>query len=97
MISVRRYQPPYRIILYCQREVYCKTCFTSHFDTRSRSVGPADTAAIRGDSGRRNTCPRCSGTVFDAEGFAAGKRDYHRRCMTCFRSVSPSGVPSWFR
>ena len=97
MISVRRYQPPYRIILYCQREVYCKTCFTSHFDTRSRSVGPADTAAIRGDSGRRNTCPRCSGTVFDAEGFAAGQRDYHRRCMTCLRSVSPSGVSSLLR
>ena len=33
---------------------------------RCRSVGPGDTAAIKG-AGQADTCPRCSGAVFQAE------------------------------
>ena len=36
-------------------EVYCRACFAHYFDTRSRSVGPPVTSAIKGDAAQRDT------------------------------------------
>ena len=39
---------------------------------------------IRGDAGDRDTCPRCGGTVFEAEKIGARAKDYHKKCLSCF-------------
>ena len=66
-----------------QNEIFCQGCFRQYFDNRAKSVGPPDTSVIRGSSGRRDTCPRCQGTVFEAEKIVARSHDYHKKCLNC--------------
>ena len=40
-------------------------------------------------------CPRCEKPVYDAEGFPAGGRRYHKRCFKCFscsKKLEPTTV-----
>ena len=70
---IPKYKVAYRVnkphctkVNYLQREVFCKTCYTDNFDTRSKSVGPGDTSTIR-EANLLLNCPRCGGAVFEAE------------------------------
>ena len=46
-------------------EVYCKHCYAVKFGHKQKSDYKAwmDVQAIPGDSGEKDTCPRCSGKV----------------------------------
>ena len=40
-------------------------------------------------------CPRCDKAVYDAEGFPAGGRRYHKRCFkcsSCTKKLQPTSV-----
>ena len=43
----------------------------------------------------QEVCPKCEKPVYDAEGFPAGGRRYHKRCFKCFscsKKLEPTTV-----
>ena len=48
-------------------EVYCKHCYAVKFGHKQKSDYKAwmDCQAIPGESGEKDTCPRCSGKVIN--------------------------------
>lgn len=43
----------------------------------------------------QEVCPKCGKPVYDAEGFPAGGRRYHKRCFKCFscnKKLEPTTV-----
>jgi len=66
-------------------EVYCKHCYAVKFGHKQKSDYKAwmDVQAIPGDSGEKDTCPRCSGKVFEAEKMVTRIGNYHRNCFSC--------------
>ena len=43
-----------------------------------------NTSSIKGQAGSFETCPRCGGTVYEAEKVGAKHNLYHKSCLTCY-------------
>ena len=74
-----------------QNDVYCKSCFCQHFDNHSYHLN--ETSAIQGQEGEYETCPKCGGTVYEAEKVVSRNSLYHRSCLACqqcAKKLSPS-------
>jgi len=66
--------------------IYCKLCYAHMFGHKAKpNLNVADVAAIPGEDGNANTCPRCGGMVFDAEKQVAKSGSYHKKCFTCIK------------
>ena len=76
-----------------ENEVYCHGCYRKNFDSRSKSVGPPDTRAIKGSS--KENCQRCGGIVYDLEKVQTKSSLIHRSCLSCQGCKKPL-LPSNF-
>ena len=68
------------------KQVYCKSCYTSRFGHRGRrakSVGPVETQKLPA-SKNDAACPTCFGIVFEAEKVSAKCGWFHKYCFKCF-------------
>ena len=62
--------------------------------SRTEAVGRQQGRMMKGGL-EREVCPRCEKPVYDAEGFPAGGRRYHKRCFKCFscsKKLEPTTV-----
>jgi hypothetical protein len=55
-----------------------------------------NTALLKGTQGNFDTCPRCNGTVFEAEKIVSKHNLYHKSCLTCFQCKHPMDASSFF-
>lgn len=79
-------------------KIYCETyvlgCILGlRWVMHSRHERPQtypDTTIIKGNSGASSKCcPRCKGTVFEAEKVVEKGLTYHRKCFTCVKCKRP--------
>lgn len=65
-------------------EIYCKTCFVKNFGEGTKPLTYSDTKLLRAAAGEHG-CPRCGGSVFEAEKVVAGEKAW-------FHKVSQLGL-----
>lgn len=69
--------------------LFCKHCY-SEVTRHERPQTYPDTTIIKGNSGASSKCcPRCKGTVFEAEKVVEKGLTYHRKCFTCVKCKRP--------
>ncbi|TRY73464.1 hypothetical protein TCAL_02229 [Tigriopus californicus] len=66
-------------------EIYCKHCYAVKFGHKQKSdyTGWMDVKAIQGEAGDKQSCPRCTGKVFEAERMVTRVGSFHRNCFSC--------------
>jgi hypothetical protein len=66
--------------------IYCNLCYSHTFGHKAKpNLNVADVAAIQGEDGDLNSCPRCHGLVFEAEKQIAKGGCYHKKCFACVK------------
>ena len=65
-------------------DLYCKICCDKMSWPGAYTLA-VDTSIIRGDDGEKETCPKCSGKVFEAEKMITKRGLYHKKCFACFQ------------
>ena len=65
--------------------IYCKGCYKANniMDSNLIARSVADTTSIQGYQGDKESCPKCSGKVFEAEKMVMRSGNYHKKCFTC--------------
>ena len=66
-------------------EIFCKYCYAVQFGHRAKSEykGWMDSKTIMGEQGDTDSCPRCSGKVFEAEKCPTKVGPFHKNCYSC--------------
>ena len=66
-------------------------CIFILFQRNDRPHLYSDTSVLKPSNshGASDTCPRCGGSVFEAEKVVEKGRAYHRRCFTCVACNRP--------
>jgi len=66
-------------------EVFCKHCYAVNFGHRAKSEynGWQDSKTIMGEKGELDSCPRCTGKVFEAEKCTTRVGSFHTNCFSC--------------
>ncbi|CAB4062558.1 unnamed protein product [Lepeophtheirus salmonis] len=69
-------------------EIYCKTCLKKTFPENETPLVYSDTTLIKSENG----CPRCEGSVFQAEEVNIKGRMYHKKCLSCRNCHRPVDI-----
>ena len=65
-------------------DLYCNIC-CHKISWPGRYIIPTDMSVIPGESGERESCPKCNGKVFEAEKMITKRGLYHKKCFACIK------------